>query len=347
MEKKKRNIKTIILIFVLAIVLVLALFFGYRFIKKQMNSSNAKKVNTSVNNLAKEKVDYVFLEINPSILLSMKEGRVQEVTCLNDDCNKIAADINVTGKDINESIENIYKVSKEKGFDTSKGVKVQATGNIEIEEKDYITVEHITESKKDEMIKEKNVEISNTSNENYYEKLWDTLKKDKDYDKVYTCSMENNELECHIIMDTGIHYDSDYNVNTEEEAKRLENNLKNAYEKMYHTLNKFNITATDKGKVTLNGQTFNYTPVFTLNEKPYVNVITSEIIETLDPKYCEENFVESKDGKCEIVEGFMIIPLEKLNLVNPNVGLQEIMITYRRGLKEKIIQQYEISHSLD
>ena len=184
---------------VLGLIILVVLFLGNRFISEKINELKANEFNKKISEIASEKIDYVFIKINPYLLLSMRNGKVHAVTCLNQDCYKIYNDLRLEEKNINESIDIIYNVSKEKGFDTSNGVKVKTTGNIEIEEKEYVSVERISESTKDEIISNiEDIEIENTSNEDYYSKLWEELKKDSDYDKLYTCDMENGELACYL-----------------------------------------------------------------------------------------------------------------------------------------------------
>ena len=184
----------------LGVLIVVLLFFGYCFINDKLKEIEAKRFYNSMNKLSKDRTDYVFVEINPSFVLTVKDNKVSDVACLNDDCISIYNDIDVNGKNINDSIDTIYDVSKEKGFDTSNGVKVKTSNNVNIETKDYIIIERIDVNKEKELLKEikNNEDIKNISNDDYYTNLWNELKKDSDYDNVYSCHMNVNELECYI-----------------------------------------------------------------------------------------------------------------------------------------------------
>ena len=153
-EKKKGKLKKILLIILLIIVVPIIVFFGYRFISTKISKSNSEKFNNTLNELAKERIDYVFIEINPSLVLTVKDNKVEDISCLNDDCMTIYNELNVKGKNINESIDTIYNKSKEKGFDVSNGVKIKTSNNVNIEVKDHIIIEHIDSIKEQELLKE-------------------------------------------------------------------------------------------------------------------------------------------------------------------------------------------------
>ena len=208
--KKKKHIFRKILL-----VIILLLFVKY-FINNFITNIKINKFKDSINNIEKEKISYAFIEINPSFVLAIKNGKVNDVACLNDDCIEIYNEIDVKGKTIDESVNNLYKLSKEKGYDTSNGVKIKTTDKIEIKKKDYISIEYIDSSTKSNLLSNiKNNEQIKNSNDNYYANLWEELKKDKDYGIVYECNMNNEELECNIKRDFAIH------SYTDEESKSM------------------------------------------------------------------------------------------------------------------------------
>lgn len=187
----------------LGLLIIVVLFFSYRFIKDKIMEIEVKKFNNTLNELAKERTDYVFIEINPSFVLTINDNKVKDIACLNDDCVKVYDDLDIKGKNINDSIDTIYNVSKEKGFDVSNGVKVKTSSNVNIEVKDHITIEHINSDKEKELLKEvkNNEDIKNVSNDDYYTTLWNKLKEDSDYGSVYSCNMNNSELYCSFTED--------------------------------------------------------------------------------------------------------------------------------------------------
>lgn len=336
--KKK---KKLFIIIILIVSIPLLLFFGYRFISNKIDEANTKKFSGIINEVSKERTDYVFVEINPSFVLTVRDNKVSDVACLNDDCISIYNDIDVKGKNLNDSIDNIYNTSKEKGFDTSNGVKVKTSDNVSIKSKDYITIEYIDATKEKELLNEvkNNEEIKNVSNDDYYSKLWSELKKDKDYGNVYTCNMNNKELECYITLETGINNDSDY-----DRIDRLQDTLSGSYTSIMNTLKKFNYNV-DGSKVIINGIKFGYVPLFTNNVEgkitKYKNVLVAEIIDKLDNKICERGYADYRDGKCEVMDGTYIIALDKLNLVRSNI-LSDNIIEWRMGATEMIMRRYNV-----
>lgn len=344
--KKKNKLKKVLLIILLVMVLAVISFFTFRFIRNKIDEANTKKFSGIINEVSKERTDYVFVEINPSFVLTVRDNKVSDVACLNDDCISIYNDIDVKGKNLNDSIDNIYNTSKEKGFDTSNGVKVKTSDNVSIKSKDYITIEYIDATKEKELLNEvkNNEEIKNVSNDDYYSKLWEELKKDPNYDDVYTCNMnDSKELECYIILETGINKDSDYDrLGTEEKLQEL---FGNSQSKIYNTLKKFNFDVRDNNAY-INGIEFGYVPLFTFNSTPYRNALSAKKIDILDNGVCDYGCAQYENGICQVNDGVYIIPLEKVNLVNPTSAANNI-ITLSHGLTEKTLKNYELIHEVE
>ncbi len=198
-KRKKHVIRKILL----SILTLFILVFLINFISDKIKDMKAKKFGNELNELAKDRIDYVFIEINPSFVLTVKDKKINDIACLNDDCLSFYKELQVVGKNIDDGIDNIYKVTKDKGFDTSKKIKVKTTGNIKVKKKEHIEIEYISNEKQEELLSEiKNKDnIKPDENNSYYDKLWDKLKKDSEYDKVYSCNMNKNELECYIKKD--------------------------------------------------------------------------------------------------------------------------------------------------
>ena len=64
----------------LSIIFFVVFLVSFAFFK--LDEINAKKMNYTINELAKERTDYVFIEINPSFVLSIKDNKVNNVSCL-------------------------------------------------------------------------------------------------------------------------------------------------------------------------------------------------------------------------------------------------------------------------
>lgn len=349
-NKKKENLdiksskKHIFRKILLGLLIIILLLFIISMISNFITNKKINKFRDNISNIEKEKISYVFIEINPSLVLTMKDSKVSDVACLNDDCIEIYNDIDIKGKSIDESIDNLYNLSKEKGYNVSNGVKVKTTDNIVIENKDYITIEYIDNTKEKELLNEikNNEEIKNIDNDNYYSKLWEELKKDSNYDDVYTCNMNNKELECYIILETGINKESDYDILGTEE--KLEELFGGSQSKIYNTLKKFNFDVRDN-KVYINDIEFGYVPLFTFNNTPYKNVLTAEKIDILDNGVCDYGYAQYENNVCKVKDGVYIIPLEKVNLVNPISAINNIT-TLSYGLTENTLKNYEFTNEL-
>ena len=295
--------KKIIRKLLLGILLIILLLFIKSFINGFITDLKINKFRDNISNMEKEKISYVFIEINPSLVLTVKDNKVSDVACLNDDCIEIYKDIDVKGKSINEGIENLYNLSKEKGYDVSNGVKVKTTDKIDIKNKDYISVEYIDNTTKNELLSnvKNNKEIKNVNNDNYYINLWKELKKDEDYGKVYECNMNNEELECYIKKDFVITtYDDsekteDMTIIAREWAK-----LQVQLEKIAKVLKKFNIVVKDDGFIFNN-------PIAIINING-VEYSSFEVYQT------PEKISYDAKIKCDFY-GFNLVDI---NLLNPN-----------------------------
>lgn len=305
-KKKKHIVRYVLLGILILIVLVVGIFF----VKNAIEKSNSKKFNDTINELSKDRTDYVFIEINPSFVLSIKDSKVSDIACLNDDCVSIYNDINVKGKTINESIDVVYNVSKEKGFDTSNGVKVKTTGNIDIDNKDYVTVEYINETTKNELLSnvKNNESIKDNNNDDYYTNLWNELKQDSDYDNIYSCNMEDKELKC---------YFTDKFISASEENSF--NGL--SYSSLQKVLDKFGIKY-DTWKYGVYG-------VYINNEFYYI--VNNELTRYGDIPECEQDKSKSVTAyvTCATVYGDLNkitrVPLEKLNLLTKQYNSEDIL----------------------
>ncbi len=156
--------------------------------------------------------------------------------------------------------------------------------------------------------------------------------------------MNDKELKCYIILQTGINNDSDYNVKDDTGLNYLQSIFNDSSNKIFNTLKKFNYNVKNN-KVIINGIEFGYSPLFTSNGKPYKNVLTANIIESLDNDICDQGYAEYKDGKCQVDGGMYLIPLNEVNLIYPN-SITDNMIISKLGIAESIIQNYETNNEL-
>ncbi len=282
--------------------------------------------------------------------MTIKENKVENISCLNDDCMTIYDELNVKGKNINDSIDVIYNVSKRKGFDTSKGVKLSSTDTINVEKKDYISIEYIDSTKEKELLNEvkNNEEIKNVDNNSYYDKLLEELKKDSDYDKVYTCNMNDSKaLECHFtseFLNKGPKLNGDkidYGCNSESECERLENDM---IRDVINTFKKFGVK-TDKDTVTIDTINYSY-KMIDEGSSNNVNVLYREVSEfvSVPQELCDYGYIApSKNGKCEAENTTIYrITLDKIDLLRPNLSMKSQTVE-KGSLSENIdkaLEQY-------
>ncbi len=311
----KKKHKHVILKVLLVVIVFLLLLIGVYFIKMNIEQARSKKMADEVREIQKNKTDYVFIDINPSFVLTIKEDKVTNVACLNEDCISIYNDIDVKGKSINDSINSLYTLSKDKGFDTSNGVSVRTTKYFTTDNKEQVRVEIINETTKDELLTnlKNNEDIKNNGNDDYYATLWDKLKKDSDYGKIYTCSMNNKELECYFIIEA-VTLPSD-NIPV----------IIDRSNKIVNTFNKFNIKNTynisEDAVVYINDIGYEL-----IGDWTYAQGSTSNGVNT-SHKLIEEKMVLVRDmGMMEHrinensyykVQTFNYILLKDLNLLNP------------------------------
>lgn len=322
MKKKKKekvdiksNKKHIFRKILLGLLVIVLLLFIISRISNFITNIKINKFRDNISSIEKEKISYVFIEINPSLVLTMKNGKVSDVACLNDDCIEIYNDIDIKGKSIDESIDNLYNLSKEKGYDVSNGVKVKTTDKIEVKEKEHISIEYIDNTTKNELLSniKNNEDIKNNNNDNYYANLWEELRKDEDYGIVYECNMNNEELECYIKKDFVIStHDGSKNV---VDATMVWSEMHNNLNRIYRVLKKFGINVKEDGLIYNNP----------------IGIITYNGVEYKSPEIypTPEKIDYSAKIRCDVYR----FKLTEINLMKPNsiaikISLEDDEVNY-------------------
>lgn len=200
--KKKRGIVKKIFLGILLIIVLVIVFFLLRSVILNFKD---KRFTKNLSKIREEETIKVIVDINPSFAFVVKNDTVIESYCLNEDCvellNKmnINYDDNLNNKKLEDVINNIYDGAKANGYNTDNGVKVSSSSpkvealikNVNDASFNYLTKEH-----EEELLKDKNIKIDK---EEYNNKLLSELKKDSDYDKTYTCKIENDEVKCYML----------------------------------------------------------------------------------------------------------------------------------------------------
>lgn len=335
-KSKKKMLKKIIIGLLILLIIFLSLFFTNKLITKK----NDDKIKKSIDSFIEEKTDYVFLEINPKLLLIVQDGKVNNVYCMNHDCKNFYDDIHVKNLDIIEAVNQIYLLANEKKFDTSKGVKIQSTTYLPLENYDYdfIKIEYIKEEQEKQLLTEVIDYNSNDkqSNGDDYDNLLKKLETDNDYDKFYRCKNDNNKLSCYFIMDsikTGFNLESIDIIDIDSLFSNKNDVLR--------ILKKFNFNIS-KDFVKINNTDYRYSISYTHNNTKYGNILYREITEKLSDELCE--YVS--DSNCSLTTGIEFIKLSDINLLNPVISNDKIN-TISYGLKEKIIEKYNLEHQFE
>lgn len=334
---KKKKIFLIILSSLFLVVVVLSI---YSLVRKLIINKNDTNISSSINELKSSKEDYVFVEINPKLLLVVQDDKISNIYCMNHDCANFYNDIHVKNMKIIDGVNQIYNVAREKGFDTTNGVKIKSTTYIPIENYnyDFIEVEYIKEEQKNQLLTEVQDYKDNIeqTTEEYYDNLLDKLKQDNDYDKFYSCKKENDSLGCYFIMDS-------IKVGFDLESFDITdwNSLFSNKSDVLRILKKFNFNV-DKDLVRINNTNFTYSVSFTHNNTKYGNILYHEMTEKLSDELC----AYISDNNCYLTTGIEFIKLSDINLLEPIITSDKL-IKISNGIKEHLVENYNFEHSLD
>lgn len=215
MSKSKNKFK-VILILLGIIVLIIGSVLIYYYVNVSNIEKNSKKMESVVTELKETKTSYVFVDINPSFVLKLKNNLVTSVKCRNRECNLVKALLDdIYGKNIVDAVNMIYKETTNLGFDTSSGVTVRSSDNFtqNLTSYSYVYVETIEKKEEEKLLSEIKEEIQEEIKEHeeelsYNEKLLNKLKEDADYGEIYSCKFENNNVECYLNADIPVNFNN-------------------------------------------------------------------------------------------------------------------------------------------
>lgn len=194
-ELKSRKRIVIVIIFLIILILISLPFISISII----NNNNEKQVNEFKNNIElikKEDVSYAIIEINPKIILEIINNKVVNKRCLNEDCEIIFNNIDVSNRSMLEVIELLYNTSKEHGINVTNGVKVSITDDKmrdEIINLGYVDYNFVSSNDIKQYLTEE--EMKNIKSDN--EEIYEMLQKDSDYGKLFICD-NNDQISCYI-----------------------------------------------------------------------------------------------------------------------------------------------------
>lgn len=289
----------------------------------------------NITNIMKEEEMNLIVEINPSILLTVKNGTVIESKCLNDDCLELLSKMNYNYNDnlnnqkLDKVLNEFYNGAKENGYDTSNGITISSnSSSVEAYIKDIkeATFVHITlEEENAKLNKEK---TDTLSKDEYNQKLLKELKNDEDYGEVYTCDIYESEVKCYI-TDFMREVMSVFGKN--ETTEYLAKLALNVY-KLKRVLNKFDFKyETDdlaiKSIQLANGKSYDYTGemVYAINGENNIEIDRIEILNCLyysitrygpTNEYGDEEIIEDKE---------FYIPLAKVDLLTKTYEKKDVI----------------------
>jgi len=331
-EEIKRPKRKIFRKIFLGIVVLIVLLVGYYFVSDFITNYKTNKLKNKIEDIEKD-ITYAVVEINPKIILEIVNGKVSNRGCLNDDCKVVFNNINVTDKSLKEVVEILYNKAKENDIDVSNGVQVSSSDNKvkeEVEDLTYVKVEIITSEEEEKFISEviDNDKIKNkVSKEELADKLLKVYKKDKDYNKLYTCNIINNELKCYITeeFEKVLTYEG-------ETLSEIYEDFRN-YQKLEKLFDKFNIKY-DKGKVEgidlrlINNVYVNNTLYYLFTGTTYTSTTvsaTGPIAEPITSSYNKAGVVLKRNEDFEPFR-YEILPFSKFDLVSKSYNEEDVVI---------------------
>ena len=325
--KKKKIIKYILII----ILFIITILFISNLIHKHIMKINDEKIINNLQELKNEEVNYVFVEINPKFVFEVKNDEVISVGCLNDDCMEIYDELNVVGKSLIDSVDYIYNYVKEKKYNLNT-VKVKVLGNFSfVSDKKYINVEIIDEEEKEQLLNDiiNNDQIKEqTSKEQYNIKLWNELKKDKDYGNIYDCVLSEEELECYIKKNLRIGFGID-KPDITKYLTQYDNIIPNL-DGISRVLNKFGLKTKSETELGLFRN-----PIFSIyvDDVEYVSHVEGE-------NYLSEDVYYNVQMNCNTYEfNLTSINLLKINEIKQIIHLDKDEEVFEESTYETIIHQ--------
>lgn len=322
-KKKKKIIRKILLVLIIILIGLLMYLFSMNLLTKYNNDRLQEKIKRIT-----DEITYVVIEINPKIILELKDGKVINSGCLNDDCLTVFDNLDLKDISIKQATEKLYNRAKEKNIDVSNGVSLSSyDSNIEEEVKDlnYVQYKVIDKKQIKEEIKKviNNSEIKEQKNQNKInDDILKIYKKDKHYGNLYECKIVDGELECYITKSFAERL-SDEGDSIEEIMRNISDmrSLEVIFDKFEFDYEKGGIEGLNQSiinRIAVNGTSY---PLFNGYSLATVNVsISLDNNNKNEEKYSEyNNFgVAIYNSHLYLDTDFKIIvlPIEKIELVS-------------------------------
>ena len=249
-KKKKTKLFSILFLIILA---ALAFFVGIKYIDKLLNNLNDAKIAKNIETINKQRTYYVFLKLKPEIVLSIKDKKIEDIGCLNEECLDIYDKLDIRDKDLLIGMEELRKILYHNGIDISNGIEVKYQDlNVDLSGLSYANIIKISKEERDKLISTiiNNDVLRDSATElekKYNDNLYAQLKQDADYGEVYGCDFENGTLACYIKEEIAFY---DLNTDPVNAVKDMLLTASSNMEGIERVLNKFGVET--------NGYTENY-----------------------------------------------------------------------------------------
>lgn len=334
LKTKSKILSKIFLIILTLLVMILS----YYFLSNSLMRHNNNKLQDEIKKVTSE-ITYVIIEINPKIILELKDGKVINTGCLNEDCLSVFDDIDLKDSSLKEATEKLYNKAKEKNVDVSNGVSVSSSNQKvekEVNKLDYVKYKKIDKKEEKEEIKNviDNKEIKEEKNKNEVSNdILAIYKKDKDYGILYECKVVNSEPVCYITRAFAerLSYEGDTLeefINSLNEMRNLENIL-DKFEFDYERGGVEGLNQTIVNRIAVSGTSYPIFYGFSLSSN-VVSASPDENNESLE-KYSEytDFGITIYDSNWYLdAEQFKVIvlPIEKVELISRTYEEKDLVI---------------------
>jgi len=207
-----KNKFKIILVILGIILFVIGSYLIYYYVSLSIIEKNSNNMEEIFTELKENDISYVFVDINPSFVLKMKNNLVTSVKCRNRECDLVKTLLDdIYEKNIVEAVNMIYEETTNLGFDTSNGITVRSSDTFtqSLTSYSYIYVETIEKDEETKLLSEVEEELDEVKEVLFYnEELLKKLENDDDYGKIYTCKLVNDNIECYINSDLQVNFNN-------------------------------------------------------------------------------------------------------------------------------------------
>lgn len=331
--KKKKRILLKLLLVVIALIICVVMYF---IINDALIKHNNKKLNKDIEKVASE-ITYVIIEINPKIILELKDGVVVGSGCLNEDCITIFKDTNIENNSLKEATEKLYNKAKENNIDVSNGVSISSTNeNIqsEVKDLDYVKYNKIEKAEEKEQIKNvlDNNDIKEEKKKNEVNNdILSVYKKDKDYGNLYECKIVDSEPVCYITKS--------FAKRLSYEGETIEEMMAGIKEmrKLENVLNKFNFDYEQGGIEGLKQMIVNRVAVNGTSYPLFLGFSYGTSTVSIDPNApTQDTYSEYNEFGLTIYDSswdlepnelkVIVLPIEKIELISKTYNEKDLVV---------------------